>query len=216
MANYSPVDFELGEMVVHQNILYTLQSVHCSELGYRKYTIKPMGKGRCLTVPKYQLSKPLVQDLLMANINWDEPVLEQDVSCSTDNTDVVPPDSAVLYPDRQGITPDNTVIPLDTSVVSTESSVVAENSGVMPPNSDLQTMNTGVIALDIGVLNSSDCTQQDSGRVVPSTSDAEKNCSLSHHALLDEEEIDQIAKNRLSVNREKQTKWAVTLFKGKI
>ena len=53
-------------------------------------------------------------------------------------------------------------------------------------------------------------------RVVASSSIEPQKSSVGRHAVLDDDEIDTIAKNRLSANSEKQTKWAVSLFKGKL
>ena len=128
-----PDQFSVCEVVVYGNQLHRVQQVLNTHLGFKSYQVKNVTTGELFDVGKHLLSKPFVEDILLANIDWDADVKESDV-------------------------------------IHGELADVVELEEIKP---------------------------------------------VPRHAVLTEMEIDGIAQARLSENSEKQTKWAVSLFKGK-
>ena len=128
-----PDQFTVGEVVVYGNQLHRVQQVQNTHLGFKSYQVKNVITGELFDVGKHLLSKPVVEDILLQNIDWDTDVKESDV-------------------------------------IHGEVADVVQLEEIEP---------------------------------------------VGRHAVLTEAEIDGIAQARLSENSEKQTKWAVLLFKGK-
>ena len=139
-----PDQYDVGEMVVYKGALYRIDNIQRTHLGYQCYTIRNPTNGEFFHVPKHVLSKPLVQDILLHDVNWDE-----------------------SFDELLSGVPFNDSAPLSTDSIKVE-----------PPATTVQS------------------------------------ASSTRHATLDEAAIDDIAKARISCNSEKQTKWAVSLFKG--
>ena len=185
MATYDPVDFELNEWVVYRKELYTLEAVHSSDLGYRTFTIKPLDGGKCITVAKYQLSKAEVKDLLFADISFEK-------LCTN--------------------TPETTA---QASAVNVHCDLADDHTPSVPATTSTVANNTEATAVSTATSVPFQFAVDEFPTVASTTCSTEKKSAVTRHALLDDIEIDNIVKNRLSENSEKQTKWAVSLFKGK-
>ena len=85
---------------------------------------------------------------------------------------------------------------------------VCEDEVLLAPEVVNDLMNDEM--LDVPEMVASDCIQTCTSLPVDNVP-----AVSSRYARLTEEQIDDVAKSRLSVHTEKQTRWAVRLFKGK-
>ena len=70
-------------LVLHKGLLSVIDSVVCSELGFRKYEISYVDSGERLCVAKHELGTVEMTELDLEDIpdmNWDADILEGDVS----------------------------------------------------------------------------------------------------------------------------------------
>ena len=204
MAASTAEVYKKKQLVLYKNKLCVIDDIQMTHLGYRCFTAIDIVSGEYFHVPKHALQRPDIQELpygSFGHVNFDEeitmPVFIQ--SCSASATAV------------------QETLPACTAVSDTVPTSSAATDSVPVSTSVKQTVPTSTAVRQTAPVSTAVRPSVPASTAVrdtvPARTDAQH--SVSRHALLHEHQIDEIACSCLSDNSMKQTKWAVSLFRGK-